>query len=125
MQLPDHPKYHEMVTALLETTTEAAAVEKVGINRTTLYRWKKDPVFQRLVREARKELYDYSMTQVQNATAEAIQTLRDIMGSDTAQDGARVTAARTVLEHATKFYEREELEDRLDALERIMKEQTK
>lgn len=125
MQTPDHPKYREMVIALLEEPTEAAAVARIGVVQSTLWRWKKDPVFQRYLREARREIYDYAMTQVQNATAEAIQTLRDIMGDSDAQDGARVTAARTVLEHATKCYEREELEDRLAALERILGEQSR
>jgi len=97
MQPIEHPKYEEMVAALVQCPTEAEAVAQVGINRSTLYRWKKDPGFQRLYEEARRELYEHVITQVQAAATEAVSALREIMANPEAQENNRVSAARIIL----------------------------
>ncbi|MCA9776174.1 MAG: hypothetical protein KC800_05635 [Candidatus Eremiobacteraeota bacterium] len=115
-------KYQEVIAALVQFSTEAEAVAHVGISRTTLYRWKKDPEFQRLFKEARQELYDHALIRVQAETSQALDTLHDVM-VNSQQDGPRVSAAKAILEMSTKRFEHEEILDRLAAIEQADKEE--
>ena len=55
--------------------------------------------------------------QVQQATGEAVATLRKIMQAADAAASAKVSAAKTILETAIKAVELEDLEARIAALE--------
>ena len=117
---PPVDRIEETVLALLQSKTDSDACEALGIHRTTLFRWKKNPHLQRLYREARRDLYETNISQLQTGTSEAIQTLRAIVGDKDAQDSARVSAARVILDQAAKHFEREALEDRIRLLEKII-----
>ena len=55
--------------------------------------------------------------QVQQATGEAVETLRKVMQAADAPASAKVSAAKTILETAVKAVELEDLEPRIVALE--------
>ncbi len=59
---------------------------------------------------------------MQQATGEAVETLRQVMQDPEAPARAKVSAARTILETAVKAVELEDLEERIAYLEaQIMK----
>ena len=60
--------------------------------------------------------------QVQQATGEAVATLRQVMQTADAPASAKVSAAKTILETAVKAVELEDLEARIVALEAAQKE---
>jgi hypothetical protein len=95
---------------------EAASVSNVGTR--TIYRWLKDPPFKNAYLEARREVMGHSIAKVQQATGAAIETLKAVMADSAEKSGARVSAARTVLELALRGLETLDLEQRIEALER-------
>ena len=64
----------------------------------------------------------HTIAQVQQATGEAVETLRTVMHDADAPASARVSAAKAILETAIKAVELEDLEARIAVLEHQTKE---
>jgi len=108
------------ISALLTCPTLLAAAQQCGLAAVTLYRWLKDAAFQAGYREARRQVVQQAITQIQYATGEAVATLRAVMQDQEAPASAKVSAAKAILELAVKSVELEDLEDleaRIAALE--------
>lgn len=112
-------KQEALMSALLTAPTLRDAAHLAGIGEVTAWRWLKDDTFQTAYREARREVVKQAISQVQQATGEAVETLRKVMQDPHAPASAKVTAARTILETAVKAVELEDLEARIVALEAI------
>ena len=112
------PKQHKVLLGLLNCAgiTEAAKWAKVG--ERTVYRFLRDPVFQRHYRQTRREQVQQSITRLQRASVEAVTTLVTITTDPKALASTRVSAARTILEMTFKATEMESLEERLSQLEK-------
>lgn len=107
------------VVALISQPSIAAAAEAAGISESTLYRWlANDAQFQKLYRDARKELVQQATSQLQRAAADAVKALEDVLRDATASASAKIAAARTILELAFKAAELEDMEARVSELER-------
>jgi hypothetical protein len=95
-----------------------AAAAASGINEKTLRRWlREDAAFQMAYRDARRQVVQQAIVQVQQTTGDAVETLRTVMQDPEAPASARVSAARVVLDTAIKAIELEDLEQRIVALE--------
>ena len=114
-------KCEEAIAALLtqRTTEEAARVTGIGI--VTLMRWMKLPEFDQAYREARRAAFNQSVARLQQASTAAATTLLKIMIDPASPPSCRVRAADSVLDHAAKAIELEDIEARLAALEREAK----
>jgi hypothetical protein len=119
------PKQQKALQALLENPTTRAAAKAAGVGETTIFRWLAEPAFNRCYREARNHLLENTLTALQAASTDAVQTLRDVMRDTQAMVTARVSAARAILEFALKAKELLETEARLSALEQQVAAQTK
>jgi hypothetical protein len=117
-------KQEQTIAVLLTCDSLTAAAAGCGIAEATLHRWLKEPDFQTAYREARRQVVQHAITQVQRATGEAVETLRAVMQDADAPASARVSAARVVLETAVKAVELEDLESRIAALESQSQERT-
>lgn len=115
-------KQNQVIAALLEMPTMREVAEAVGIGETTLFRWLKKEDFQNAYREAKRRVIGLAINRLQKASSEAVQTLTEIMNDVDSPTTARVTAAKTVLEMAFKAIEGEDLEARIAALEKIVRE---
>lgn len=112
------PRQEQGITALLVRGSLQAAAEASGVNEKTLRRWlREDLAFQAAYREARRQVVQQAIGQVQQATGEAVETLRKVRKDRKATASARVTAAKAILETAVKAVELEDLEARITALE--------
>jgi phage terminase small subunit len=109
------------IAALLSCPTIAHAARMAGIAEVTAGRWLKDHSFQAAYREARRQVVQQAIVQVQHATGTAVQTLVAVMQDNESPSNARVTAARTILEMAIRTVEFEDLESRIVALEQQAK----
>jgi hypothetical protein len=119
---PLTPRQEQSITALLVQGSLQAAAEASGIHEKTLRRWlRDDAVFQMAYREARRAAVQHAIVQVQQATGEAVETLRQVMQAADAPASAKVSAAKTILETAVKAVELEDLEARIVALEAAQK----
>jgi hypothetical protein len=111
-----HKREHA-IAALLIAPSVTAAAHQVGVNENTLLRWLKEASFQTAYREARRAVVQHAIVQVQQATGEAVETLRKVMQAADAPASAKVSAAKAILETAVKAVELEDLEVRIAALE--------
>ena len=94
------------------------AARSVGISARTLYRWMKEPDFDAAYRAARRAAFSQSTARLQQMCAAAVSTLGKIMVDPNAPAASRVRAADSVLDHAAKAIEIEDIEARVSELER-------
>jgi hypothetical protein len=115
---PLTPRHEQSITALLVQGSLQAAAAASGIHEKTLRRWlRDDAVFQMAYREARRQVVQQAIVQIQQATGEAVEMLRKVMQAADAPASAKVSAAKTILDTAVKAIELEDLEQRIVALE--------
>ncbi|HEY1754179.1 MAG TPA: helix-turn-helix domain-containing protein [Bryobacteraceae bacterium] len=110
-------KKEEAIVALLSQRSVEDAARIVNIPARTLYRWLKEPEFNAAYRGARRDAFSQSVARLQQMSAAAVSTLGKIMVDANAPAASRVRAADSVLDHAAKAIEIEDLEARLAALE--------
>jgi hypothetical protein len=115
-------KQEQAIAALLTCSSIADAVQQCGMAESTLYRWLKETAFRAAYREARRQVVQQAIGQLQQATGTAVQTLVTIMQHAEASASAKVSAAKAILETAVKAVEIEDLEARITALEQRLKE---
>jgi hypothetical protein len=111
------PAQHRAVIALLERPTVKEAAEAAGVHKATLYKWLKEPGFQAVYREARREALSRATARLQQISSEAVEALREIVGDRSQQGASRVGAARCILGYAARMTELEDFGARLARLE--------
>ena len=107
----------EAIAALLTQRNMDEAAKLVGISASTLLSWMKVPEFDAAYREARRAAFGQSISRLQQAAGAAVSTLLKVMIDPNTPAATRVRAADSVLDHAAKAIEIEDLEVRLVALE--------
>ena len=110
-------KQEEAIAALLTQRNIDEAAKAVGIAPNTLLKWMKQPEFDSAYREARRLAFRQSVARLQQASGAAVSTLLKIMVDVNAPHSTRVRAADSVLDHAAKAIEIEDIEVRVAALE--------
>jgi AcrR family transcriptional regulator len=106
------------ISALLLESSVREAAKTAKLSEPTLYRWLKDEAFKKAYLEARRLATGQAIAQLQQSSAKAVKTLCDVMDGATLQPGARVSAAKAVLELAMKSVELEDLAQRVAELEK-------
>ena len=79
-----------------------------------------DEAFRDLYSTSKRQLVEHAVGLIQQATGTAVKTLTDVMKDRTAPASARVAAARAILDHAIDASEREQIMERIDALEKAV-----
>src|SRR6185503_18991064 len=110
-------KQERALVALLEYSTMEEAAKAVGVGKTTLWRWLQDNDFHAAYMKARRESVKQSIARLQKYTSEAADTLHEVMTNKSANDFARVGAAKAILDYAIKAVEVEDLAARVAELE--------
>jgi hypothetical protein len=110
-------KQEEAIASLLTQRNTEEAARAVGVAQKTLLRWMKLPDFQRAYRQARWAAFGQSIARLQQATSAAASTLLKVMVDPSTPASTRVRAAESVLTHAAKSIEIEDIEARVTALE--------
>jgi transposase-like protein len=105
------------VEALLATGEVAAAAREAGINRTTLYRWLKEPAFLSAVRSAETEALDELSRLLVRLGRTAVATIAKAMSDPVTPVATRVRAADVALGRLLQLRELAQLEARVQALE--------
>ena len=111
-------KMEEAVAALLTQRNVEEAARAVGVGSATLLRWQKLPEFQAAYRAARRNAFSQSIARLQQMSSAAVTTLGKVMVDQNAPASTRVRAADSVLDHAAKAIELEDIEARVSELER-------
>jgi hypothetical protein len=108
----------QAIVALLEHPSLERAAAALNVSSVTLWRWLQQPEFQTAYREARRRAFGQSVARLQHASSAAVSTLLKMMVDPNAPASSRVRAADSVLHHAAKAIEIEDIEVRVSALER-------
>jgi len=107
-----------LIVALLENSTLEKAAAWLQISTATLWRWTQQEDFQEAFLKARRQAFSKSVSRLQHASGAAVSTLLTVMADRTAPHASRVRAADSVLDRGMKAIELEDLEARLQRLER-------
>jgi len=86
--------------------------------RESVFRWLQLDEFQRAYKAARRKVIDQAIAQIQSVLSEAVRTLLSVMSDDAAPASAKVSAARALLDIGFKVAEIEDLESRIEKIER-------
>lgn len=114
-------KREKVALALLESPTIAEASRKAGVSMRTIYVWLKEPEFQEVFREVKKQFISLTLSRLEGITGEATETLREIMLTGVGES-PRVSASKAILDTVLKLYEYEQLEERITKLEERINE---
>jgi DNA-binding MurR/RpiR family transcriptional regulator len=114
-------KKEEAVVALLTQRTMEDAARSIGVSTSTMTRWLNEPEFANAYREARRSAFSQAIARLQQASATAVTVLIKVMVDAATPASSRVRAADSVLNHAAKAIELEDIEVRVSELERAAK----
>jgi phage terminase small subunit len=116
------PKQRKAIEALLTTGSDSQAAQAANVSRDTIYRWLKQAEFKTALEEATAEAINNLSRSLVGLGDQAIETLRDTMEDESISPGARVSAARVVLDNILKIRELASIEQRLTELEKVQNE---
>jgi hypothetical protein len=108
----------EAVIAVLTQRNLQEAAHEAGIGIATLMRWQKVPEFQEALRIARREALSQTIGRLQQGASAAATTLLKVMLDQNTPASIRIRAADSVMNHALRAMELEDVLERLTELER-------
>jgi hypothetical protein len=116
------PKQEAAILALLSSRNVEEAARTAGVSPRALYRWMKEPEFDRAYRAARRAAFAQSVVRLQQASSAAVSTLLKVMVDPGTPASTKVRAADSVLAHTIKAIEVDDIEARVSELERAAEE---
>jgi hypothetical protein len=119
------PKQELLLVALLATGEAKRAAEQAGVSETSAWRWLQTEAFQTRYRQARRDLVEVAMSQLQANCGAAARVLREVAEDASVLASSRVAAAKTILELSIKAVELIELQVRIQRLEETITNQDK
>ena len=113
-------KREEAIQALCAQPNVEEAARAAGISKQTLIRWLKLPEFLEAYRAARREAVAQSNARLQQASSVAVTNAAEDLIDANAPPAVRVRAAKHVLSGAQQAIQLEDIQMRLDEVERTM-----
>jgi DNA-binding MurR/RpiR family transcriptional regulator len=113
------PKQEAALLALLDNGTIEAAYKAAGISKATMWRFMQDANFQTRYRQARRQLVETAIAQLQSDCTIAVRVLREVAEDTEAPASSRVAAAKTIIEQSVAAIELTDLQERLERLEEL------
>lgn len=106
------------IVGLLTSNDLHGAAEVAGVSVNTLLRWLQQDDFKSQYKQAKQETLQQAISNLQKAAGEAVQVLRDVANDKEVAPGARVSAAKVILDGALKGSEQENIIERIEELEK-------
>lgn len=104
--------------ALVTEPTIKDAADHVKVSESTLLRWMKREDFQAVHLEMKHKAVGQAIALMQKSTTKAVETLISVLDDEDTPATVRVAAARIFIDRALKSVELENIQTRLDELER-------
>jgi transcriptional regulator with XRE-family HTH domain len=108
------------INHILSSATIEEASRKSGVSRGTIYNWLKDEKFSQELKRQRDQVIEEALNHLKVSVTKAVGELIKLMGAE--REEVRRLACNDVISHALKSVELENLEERLDKVERIVLE---
>jgi hypothetical protein len=109
------------IAALLSAKNVRDAANQVKVPERTLYSWLRDPVFKAALYEAEGQLIDQATRRLLKYQEAAINVVLSIMADSHYSASVRLRAAQTILDTLFKLRELRNVEERLAALEELVR----
>lgn len=109
-------RQRKAIPVILASRTITEGVTKAGVTRETFYQWIKDPEFKAEFTGQRQQIIDLALHELKTSTSEAVSVLRGLLKAE--GESVRLRTAQAILENVFKSIEIENIEMRLEALER-------
>ena len=116
-------KQQAFLNAMLVSKTTDEAIEEAGIHRSTAYKYLNDDEWKKEYRKQRNALTDGLTNQLQQLGTQAIRTLEENLNDPEATPASKNTTAKTILDYIYSNYDREQIIERLEEIERALAEQ--
>ena len=104
------------IPIILASKNITEGVKKAGIKRETYYQWIREPEFKAEFTRQRREVIDLALHDLKTSASEAVSVLRGLLKAE--GESVRFRAAQAILDNVIKSIEIENIEKRLDVLER-------
>lgn len=117
-----NPRQDRFLKALLESSTIEEACNNAKINRTTGYKYLRDPDFVQEYRAVRRDIMKGVTVQLQQITSQAVATLNEIMLDPNAPATSRVQSAKAIMENVYRSIELDDIQEQLDELRHLVAE---
>jgi len=115
------PPHDEVIAALMTSTTREEAASKLGVSRSTLYRWlASDDELKEAFHTARTTALQEGTTTLQMASYEAAAALRSLVLDTSINPHVRLGAARAILEFAYRATEVEDVRAQIEELKELI-----
>jgi len=114
-------KQEQAIAALLSASSIKAAADVCGMAEVTLWRWLQLPDFQAAYRTARRQVVERAVSELQAACGEAVEKIKRNLSCD--NPTVEIRAAQIILEQGIKGVEIMDLQERVEALERLLEQQ--
>jgi hypothetical protein len=111
------PQQERAIELLLAGTPRVGTAEQVGIARSTLYTWLKNPTFRQELRDRQAAALEEAMAALAAAAWDLVTVIIGLAQADDTPAAVRLQAARGGLADLLRMRESLELEERLAALE--------
>ena len=108
------------IEALISCDTVDEAAKVCGRTRSTIYRYLKEPLFDQKLKAAKRQLINRAILRLQQTAGDATRALAEICRDKNAPPSARVSAAKEILKSSFQAIEMEDLEERLEKLEKFL-----
>lgn len=108
------------ISHILNSPSIEEACKKARISRATFYTWLKDENFKAELKRQRDEVIRNALDRLKSAITKAVEEL--IKLTDAKREEVRRLACNDIITHTLKSIEIEDIEQRLDKVERIVLE---
>ncbi|MCM8778667.1 MAG: phBC6A51 family helix-turn-helix protein [Candidatus Omnitrophica bacterium] len=108
------------ISHIINSASIEEASSKAKVSRSTLYKWLKDENFKVELKRQRDEVIRSALDRLKGAITKAVEEL--IKLTDAQREEVRRLACNDIITHALKSIEIEDIEQRLDKVERIVLE---
>jgi hypothetical protein len=112
-------RQQQLLIELVKNPDLQAACKRAGVGRTTAYRWLEQAAFAEELSRRRTEAMNEALDSVKALTSKAAEVLAALLDSN--NESIRRMVCRDIFRHAVKVRELEDIEQRLDQLEQMMR----
>ena len=113
-------RQHKFMDCLLKATTTSEAIKMAGISRSSAYGYLKIPYFMEELKRRRSEILDDTCRYLQSNLSDSAKVLIDIVNDSSTPSAVRIQAINTVFSTVSKFAEINDIQSKLETLERIV-----
>ena len=115
------PRQLKTIPFIVSSPTYSEGIEKARLNRTTFYKWLKQPEFKAELNRQRREVTAEAFGILSQGLTKAVETLVGLL--DHKDDRLKRLTAKDVIEYVLKRKEVEDLEERIRAIEQRLDSQ--